>query len=48
MLKTNIFMLESYIPGINTSIFPNNRDENIFSKKKGKKLHAWIDNNPHV
>ena len=40
--------LKSYIPGINTSISPKKYDENIFSKKKGKKLHAWIDNNPHV
>ena len=42
------FMLEAYIPGINASILPKKHDENLFSEKLVNKLHAWIENHPHV
>ena len=41
-------MLKSYLPGINTSIFTNIHDENIFSEKLLNELHTCIENQPHV
>ena len=41
-------MLNSYLPGMNTSIFPKRHYENIFSKQLVNELHDWIQNNPHV
>ena len=41
-------ILKLYITGINTSIFPKKRDENIFTEKLVNKLHAWIENHPDV
>ena len=41
-------MLKSYIPGINTSILPNQNYEYIFTEKLVNELHAWVENYPHV
>ena len=41
-------MLKSFIPAINTSIFPNKHYENIFSEKHINELHACIKNHPPV
>ena len=46
--KKKCLMLKSYLPGINTSIFPKIHYENILSGKIVNKLHAWIENHPHV
>ena len=40
--------LKSYLPGINTLIFPKRYDRNIFSEKLINELHAWIENHLHV
>ena len=41
-------LLKSYLPGINTLIFPKRYDRNIFSEKLINELHAWIENHLHV
>ena len=41
-------MLKSFIPAINTSIFPKKHYENIFSEKLINELHAWVENFPDV
>ena len=41
-------MLRSYIPVINTSIFPKKYYDNIFSEKLINKLHASIDIHPYI
>ena len=41
-------MLNSFIPEINTSIFPKTKYESIFSEKLINQLNAWIENHPHV
>ena len=38
--------LKSFIPAINTSIFPKKNYEDIFSGKLINELHAWIENQP--
>ena len=40
-------MLKSFIPAINTSIFPKKHHENIFSGKLTNELYAWIEDHPH-
>ena len=40
--------MQSYIPGINTSIFPKQYFENIFTEKLVNELHSWIENHPNV
>ena len=35
-------ILKSYIPAINTSIFPKKHYKNIFSEKLINELHNWI------
>ena len=40
--------LKSYIPAINTSIFPKKHDKNIFTEKLINELNAWTENKPHV
>ena len=42
------FTLNSFIPAINTSIFPKKYDENIFSGNLINELHSWIENHPHI
>ena len=42
------FMLNSYVPGINTSILPKRHYDSILSEKLVYELHAWIENHPHV
>ena len=41
-------MLNSYFPGINTSLFSERHYDNIFSEKLVNELHDWIENQPHV
>ena len=41
-------MLNSYLPGINTSIFSKIHYDNIFSQKLVNELHDWVENHPHV
>ena len=41
-------MLNSYLPGINTSNFPKRHYENIFSEKLVNELHECIKNHPNV
>ena len=41
-------MLNSYIPGINTSILPKKHYENIFNERLVNELHARIENKPHI
>ena len=41
-------MLKSFIPAINTSIFPKKYHENIFSEKLINEFRAWIKNHPLV
>ena len=41
-------MLNSYLPGINTSIFPKRHYNSIFYEKLVNELHAWIESLPHV
>ena len=40
-------MLNSYLPGINTFIFPKRHYDNIFSGKLVNELHYWILNHLH-
>ena len=47
MLK-KLLALNSYLPGINTSIFPKISYDNIFSEKLVYELHAWIENHPYA
>ena len=47
MLKKRL-VLKSYLPRINTSIFPKQHYDNIFSGKLVNTLHAWIENHPRV
>ena len=41
-------MVKSYIPGINTSIFPKKNYENTFYEKLVNELHSYIEKQPHV
>ena len=41
-------MLNSYIPGMNTSLFPKRHNDNIFTEKLVNGLHDWIENHPHL
>ena len=40
--------MKSYIPAINTSIFPKKQYENIFTEKLINELHSWVESHPHV
>ena len=42
--QKKLLVLNSYPPGMNTSIFPKRNDENIFSEKLVYELHTWIEN----
>ena len=46
--KKQRLMLKSYLPGINTLVFPKIHYENIVSEKLVNELHAWIENHPHL
>ena len=41
-------MVKSYLPSINTPVFPKINYDNIFSRKLVNELHYWIEKNPHV
>ena len=41
-------MLNLYLPGINTYIFPKRNYVNIFSGKLFYELDDWVENHPHV
>ena len=47
MLKKRL-EFNSYLPRINTSIFPKRHNDNIFSQKLVILLNDWIENHPHV
>ena len=46
--KKQRLVLNSYLPGINTSIFPKRHHDNTFSEKLVYELHACRENHPHV
>ena len=41
-------MLKSYLPGINTSIFPKRHYNNILNEKLVNELHDYIEKDPHI
>ena len=46
--QNQLLVLKSFIPAINTTIFPKKQYENIFSEKLINELYACIENHPHV
>ena len=46
--KKQCLMLNSYLHGMNTSIFLNRHYNNIFSGKLVYELHDWIENHPNI
>ena len=39
---------ESYLPGINTSIYPKKHHDNSFDKKQVNELYDWTEKHPRV